>query len=183
MDAGRDVLNKRQKLILSLIFVLFLLLALIGITYAYFLTRIIGNNTTDKSVEGTLGELEIEYKDGNGLINNDNMMIGDTLVKTFTVENTGTLRVGSYKVIFENVVNPIELGDGLVYTLTCESSKNIPCNGASKTNFPKSDADIVTNSIGVGEIQTYTLTVTYEDNSYDQSDYMGASFQAKVNIE
>ena len=42
-------MNKRQRIIFSIIGIFIVLLALVGVTYGYFLTRIIGN-TNDKSV-------------------------------------------------------------------------------------------------------------------------------------
>ena len=55
-------MNRRQKIIISITGIFIVLLALVGLTYAYFLTRIRGNNA-DKSISVTTANLSIVYSD------------------------------------------------------------------------------------------------------------------------
>ena len=176
-------MNRKQKIIVSVVGITIVLLALLGLTYAYFLTRIQGN-TNDKSISVTTANLELTYADGNGTITSDNIMPGTTLTdKEFTVTNNGNATVDNYAVYLEELVNELTRPDDMVYTLTCTSSKeNGSCAGKSETTFPKLAGIIVTNSIEVGETQTYKLTVTYKEMGVDQSDDMGKKVSARVQI-
>ena len=176
-------MNKKQKIIVSVVGITIVLLALLGLTYAYFLTRIQGN-TNDKSISVTTANLELTYADGNGTITSNNIMPGTTLTdKEFTVTNNGNATVNNYAVYLEELVNELTRPDDMVYTLTCTSSKeNGSCTGKSETTFPKLAGIIVTNSIEVGETQTYKLTVTYKEMNVDQSDDMNKKVSARVQI-
>lgn len=55
-------MNKRQKITISIVGITIVLLALLGLTYAYFLTRIQGT-TNDKSISVTIAELKLVYVD------------------------------------------------------------------------------------------------------------------------
>ncbi len=176
-------MNRNQRIVVSIVGIIIVTLALIGITYAYFMTKIIGNSNS-KSISGTLANLELTYYDGNGVIAPDNLMMpGDTLEKTFSVKNTGTVKIENYAVIFENLTNTLTRKEDLVYTLTCSSDDNNPCIGVEDVQFPDDNGPIIYNSINKGVTHSYTLTVTYKNlEDTNQSDDMGASFSAKVNI-
>ena len=176
---GMDHVKKR--IIISLISILILIMALFGITYAYFTTKAKGNED-DKSASVTAGKLEVTYKEGNGEIIAEKLMPGDVVAsKTFSVVNTGTATT-DYLVIVENVINTLVNNEDLEYELVCNSSitgKN--CNG-SKTSFPNKKASLVKNSIDKEEVQNYTLTLTYKETNKDQSSDMDKVISAKVNI-
>ena len=55
-------MDRRQKIIVSVIGIFIVLLAMLGITYGYFLTRIQGN-TNDTSISITTANLRIVYDD------------------------------------------------------------------------------------------------------------------------
>ena len=82
-------MKKKTMIIVSIVGITIVLLALIGLTYAYFLTRIQGN-TNNKSISLTTADVSVEYYEGNGLVTLDKMMPGDKFTKTFNVKNTGT---------------------------------------------------------------------------------------------
>ena len=60
-------MNRKQKIIVSITGIFIVLLALVGLTYAYFLTRIRGNEEP-KSISVTTANLELVYGDGNGVL-------------------------------------------------------------------------------------------------------------------
>ena len=136
-------MNRRQKIILSLTVIGIVLLVIIGLTYAYFLTRINGNTET-KSISVSTANLALVYGDGNDLITGTNILPGTSLEpKTFTVTNQGNAKTG-YVVTIEDVKvtwttsgtttdeegNEVSYNEGdttkfetndFVYTLTCKS--------------------------------------------------------------
>ena len=172
--------NVQRRLITSMIAIVLLLITIVGITYAYFISRVVGNTNPD-SASVSAGRLELTYKDGNGLIELLKIKPGTTLeTKTFTVKNTGTGNIEYYDVILENVINELSNYEDLTYNLTCTSTSGT-CNGTNGV-FPTSNTRVVTNSIDVGVTHTYSLTVTYNETNTDQSDDMNKTISAKVNI-
>ena len=98
-------MNRKQKIIVSITGIFIVLLALVGLTYAYFLTRITGNEN-DKSISVTTANLELVYGDDDGSIIGDGEIIepGKTFeTKTFTVTNNGNTKIDDYAVILEDV--------------------------------------------------------------------------------
>ena len=106
-------MNRRQKIIVSITGIFIVLLALVGLTYAYFLTQITGNSNP-KSISITTANLELLYKDGNGILNANGVITPDTDItfknsnnevvdsKTFSVENKGNGKV-NYAVTLEDL--------------------------------------------------------------------------------
>ena len=189
-------MNRRQGIIISITGIFIVLLLLVGLTYAYFLTEIT-TNENDKSVSVTVANLKLSYGDGNGIITtNETIVPGTTLdSKTFTVRNDGSLKT-DYVVVIEDVkvTYATTVGENVagttatfesndfVYTLTCESD-GAACNGVNiETVFPMNGAVIAGNNIEVGKIHTYTLTVTYKETGVNQSADMNKMLEAKVNI-
>ena len=184
-------MNRKQKIIVSITGIFLVLLILVGLTYAYFLTRIQGNTNT-KSISVTTADLKLTYGDGNGIIApTDKLLPGTTLQsKTFTVTNEGDSKT-EYGVIFDKVFNELSRQQDLVYTLNCTSTIG-NCNGVTnETIFPNGGGTkdngtgygiAVTNSIEKNAVHTYTLVVKYLDPNVDQSEDMGKTIQARVNI-
>ena len=174
-------MNRKQRIIVSVVGISIVLLTLLGLTYAYFLTRIQGN-TNDKSISVTTADLKLTYSDGNGDITATNILPGETIdTKTFTVKNEGNAKVDNYAVYLEEVINELSRNTDMVYTLTCTSDKG-SCSGVSETTFPKLAGILVTNSIDVGETQSYELKVDYKEMGVDQSEDMGKKISARVQI-
>lgn len=176
-------MNKKQKIILCVVGITIVLLTLLGLTYAYYLTRIQGN-TNNKSIDITSAYLALSYDDGNKEITMNNILPGTTITsKTFTVTNVGNATVGNYAVALENVINELKYSDDLVYTLKCTSNNDkSPCTSETTGVYPKSNQVLVYNSIAVKTTHTYELTITYKETGVDQSDDMGKNIEGKVQI-
>ena len=177
-------MNKSQKIVISIISVTLVLLILLGLTYAYFLTQIRGN-TNEKSISVTTADLKLEYGDGNGFIALSNVVPNTTITplvtKTFTVSNKGNVTV-DYGVFLEDVINTFERVEDLDLKVECTSSiNNKACNGYDDKMLINNDM-LFSNSIDEEEIQTFTLTLDYKDNGLDQSVDMNKNVSAKVQI-
>ena len=185
-------MNKKQKIIVSVVGITIVLLTLLGLTYAYFLTRIQGN-TNNKSISVTTANLELTYGDNSAeILGKDLTLIpSDTEIgtKTFTVTNNGNDT--SYIVVIENV-SVTKASDGSTttfesndfrYTLTCTKSDGTNCDGVSTQSvFPINGGVLVGNSIKEGDVHTYTFKMWYIDTGIDQSNDMGKHLQARLNI-
>ena len=65
-------MSKKAKIIVSISGIVLVMLILVGLTYAYFLTRIQGN-TNSKSISVTTADLKLVYNDGSdGVIGGEN---------------------------------------------------------------------------------------------------------------
>ena len=192
-------MNRRQKIIVSITGIFLVLLILVGLTYAYFLTRINGNDN-EKSISVTTANLEVEYADINDkLITDSAVEPGKSWTKTFVATNKGNKSV-AYGVALENVVNQFERKDDIVYTLDCKqysktgfsidkTKKTVTgtisgtCNGVSEEKkFPSIGTILVQNNIANDKAQVYTLVVKYKNVNENQSVDMNKTFSAKANI-
>ena len=192
-------MSRKQRIIVSVTGIFLVLLILVGLTYAYFLTKIKGNEN-NKSISVTTANLLLEYADVNDeLITDSAVEPGKTWTKTFVATNKGNKTV-TYGVALENVVNTLERKEDLVYTLECKqysktgfsidkTNKTVTgtisgtCNGVSEeTTFPSIGTILVQNDIADDKAQVYTLVVTYKETNTDQSVDMNKTFSAKANI-
>ena len=191
-------MNRRQRIIISVTGIFLVLLILVGLTYAYFLTKIKGNDN-EKSISVATADLKLEYSDINDiLVSEENVEPGNSWTKTFAVTNNGNKTVTNYGVSLENIENGLERKEDLVYTLTCtqytkatykvenkvaSGTTSGTCNGvSSETTYPSVGTILVENSIDTDKVQAYTLTVTYKETNTDQSIDMNKRFSGKVNI-
>ena len=176
-------MNRKQKIIVSVVGITIVLLALLGLTYAYFLTRIQGN-TNEKSISVTTADLKLVYDDGSdGVVGGENLLPSDTVyTKTFTVKNEGNANV-EYGVYLIDVINTFERLDDIKYTLNCTTDGTITCNEVTtETTFPSGIKQLITNEIEPKKTHTYTFKFTYKDTNTDQSIDMGKVLQAKLQI-
>ncbi len=185
-------MNRKQKIIVSITGIFLVLMILVGLTYAYFLTKITGN-TNSKSISVTTANLELTYGDNSAEILGKDLILepSDTEIgtKTFTVTNNGNDT--NYVVVIENV-SVTKASDGSTtafesndfrYTLTCTKSDGSSCDGVSTQSvFPINGGVLVGNSIKEGDVHTYTFKMWYIDTGIDQSNDMGKTIQARLNI-
>ena len=183
-------MSKKAKIIVSISGIVLVMLILVGLTYAYFLTRISGNTNT-KSISVTTANLELTYSDNSAEILGENLKLipSDTEIgtKTFNVKNNGDDT--SYVVVIENVsitkdekTTTFESND-FRYTLSCTKKDGTSCDGVSTQSvFPINGGVLVGNSIKEGDVHTYTFKMWYIDTGIDQSNDMGKTIQARLNI-
>ena len=174
-------MGKKQKITFytaSVILVLLVLLCIGGLTYSWFSSIITGNNNAQSNVVET-GTLSITYTNGQE-IRGESIEPGWSETKTFTVENTGTVEA-TYNINWESLTNTFVNKQDLVLTLSSDN------NGGNLEEEQISSSgnhiNILSNiTIGPGVIQTYTMTVTYKNENYDQSSDMGKQLIGKIEV-
>lgn len=186
-----ETMSKKQKIIVSLVGIFLVLITLIGITYAYFVTQIQGN-TNDADVIISAANLMLRYTDGNGLIEPEEKIMPGTTIesKTFSVENLGTLTIENYGVYIENILNEFERPQDLKLTLRCEifdleesTYLEDNCNGLTDSTYPIMNSMIVSNSIDINTRHDYTLIIEYKNETeIDQSNDMNKTIKGKIQI-
>ncbi len=182
--------NKRIVKIIFIVMMIALLLGVIGVSYAYFTMNIVQNQ---KLTVLNSGDLKLRYTD-NTELSLENALPGDSIVKTFTVENIGSKKV-SYNIIWNNLINTINNYD-LQLDMKCKSYKDY--NTSSKTESGKCSSfykavpytetsiskDIKRNNeIDIGITHEYTVTITFKNRSYLQNDNLNKSFSGKIDLE
>ena len=159
-------------------------LTLIGITYAYYTTNFV--NSTVADFEGTSGFAGVIYDDGNGTFKTDHLTTGEIGYKTFTVTNNNAISE-IYGVKFENVNNELnsKTKENLYYTLSCSSKNKITnspegdCTSiSSHMPLPVEDGYILSNSIGINQVHSYTLKLYNKSTPENEA----MSFNVKINI-
>jgi len=175
-------MNKKQKIIVSITGIFIVLLALVGLTYAYFLTRITGNSN-DKSISVTTANLRLIYADGSPNVVETNIEPNDMVYeKTFTVYNDGNVNT-DYGVYLIDVINTFERKDDLKYTMECTTNGTLPCGVVGdETTFPSGISQLSTATIEPNKTHTYTFKFTYKDSGTNQSVDMGKKLEAKIQI-
>ena len=193
-------MNRKQKIVVSITGIFLVLMILVGLTYAYFLTKITGNTNT-KSISVSTANLVLEYGENTNVVQGiENAEPGYSVEKIFTATNKGNSSV-TYGTALESIVNELSRQEDLVYTLTCTSylkegfslasdgtitgTVDGTCNGVSaETKFPSTStmSIMTTNTIDTTHTQAYKLTITYKEMGVDQSTDMNKTFSAKVNI-
>ena len=183
-------MNRKQKIIVSITGIFLVLMILVGLTYAYFLTKITGN-TNEKSISVTTANLAIVYEDNSAEILGKDLILEPNSekeigTKTFTVTNKGNAKTSYVVVIDETKITNATDGttttfesNDFRYTLTCTEG----CNGVeTQSVFPINGGVLVGNSIDVGKVQTYELKLWYIDTGIDQTNDMNKRLEARVNI-
>ena len=155
---------------------------ILGISYAYFSTNIIGNETAKKQTVMT-GDLELTFTDTTE-ISLDNAFPGDSFTKTISVKNTGTLNA-SYSLVWTELTNEITK-DELVIEATCQrlnSSGSLEgtCESISQTPI-KSNTIKKNISIEPSITHEYTVKVTFIDTGSLQDYNKNKSFSGKLGI-
>ncbi len=165
---------KKERIIV--IIILLIVVSIIAYTsYAYYT---IDANLGDSNATISTKELEVEFSDDN-VIDVSGILPGATIIKQFSVSNTGTDSV-SYGLAFYDVINNLENKNDLVYTLSSTNNGGVV---SSSTLFPTQDGFLINNiNIDDGVTQEYTLTISYLNQSYDQSIDMNKLATATIKL-
>ena len=190
-------MNSKQKLIVSITGITIVMLALLGLTYGYYLTRIQGN-TNNNSISITTADLTLKYDDGTSYINLTNIMPGTTTdgengnpePKVFTITNDGSGDV-EYSVGIDEVTNTLSRTQDLTYSITCveklidaadTSYSACATTPSNSGEYPKTNSYLFTNQIKQDYIQKYTVIISYANPDEDQSIDMGSTIKGRMQI-
>ena len=174
-------MNKKRFIIVGLVGTFIITLALLGVTYAYYLATITWSSSTPSITASTpTGTLQLTFHGPATVVSATNIYPGWSSSVKFDVQNTGTLLV-RYNLKFVNVSNTVSVNN-VYYTLTCTGS-NI---NKTDQSWPVQSTVSIQNNISIasGVKHECTFTATYKNNG-DQTGEMGAnkSFSATITIE
>ena len=168
---------KDKKLLIE-VAVIIGLLAVLGVTFAYFEMSIENKSVKDQIV--TTGTLKIKFSDGQD-INITNLDPGIEITKTVSVENTGSMDTG-YNLVWELLENGITNNE-LVLEGSCKRLVNGVENGTCNDITSKPIGNTVIkriSNIEAGVTHEYNLKITFVDTGSDQNYNMEKTFHGKL---
>ena len=148
-------------------------------TYSYFLasTENDGNNTT---TGGTTKELKnLIITDGVD-VTSSNIIPGESVTSTFTVQNQNDIEV-CFGLVWTNVTNTFTNTSDLIVTLQ-KSDGTVLISGTANQIFPTAnDTELISGLKISGETtDTYTITITYKNTDQNQIADMNATFSGTI---
>ena len=174
-------MKDKEKKMLFGIGIVFLFLATVGFSYAYFSATITNKDVKDQVVE--TGTLRLTYTDGPE-IKMLNIKPGSTFIKEVSVKNTGTLDT-AYNLVWQELSNEIT-NDEMVISATCERRNangeiEETCEGLSETAI---GANIIKKNIAIesGVTHKYVITITFKETSADQNYNQNKKFSGVLGI-
>ena len=169
--------DKKPNIIAIIGAIVLLVLAVVGLSYAFF-SAFIKNGETDPSIEGTGANLSLVYTDGKSVITSSNIMPGWSATKTFTVTNNGEADT-YYKLNISNITNEFVEG-GLTFSIASADGGTSVAEQAVGTTTRTISPSI---TIAEGATHTYTVTAKYIKLNTDQTPDLGKSFSYTIGIE
>ena len=173
-------MTKKKQIIISLCSVILLLAIL---SFSYFLISV--SNQQNEKVISKTGTMSVVYTDctesANDCANiNKDLKPGESVTKTFRVENTGTVSSG-FEIIFKSLTNTF-VDNELVYEIYDEfdniivSEKPVP-HGTLEGTTIFSDNVMKNNS------KSYKMIVTFKELDKDQNANKNASYNIELGIK
>ena len=174
-------MGKEEKIIFGFI-LLFIFIGTVGFSYGYFRAEFAYSSD---EVEVTTGTLELKYSDNSPLIYKTGFKPGETITKTVTVENTGTLDA-VYDLIWKEYKNEI-INDELTISAVCDSMNSNDIMSGSCTNVEEKsvsgDAIKTKVSISPGMKHRYSIVITFKNLDESQNYNQGKTFSGIINIK
>ena len=174
----------KDKKMLYGIGIVFLFLASVGFSYAYFTASIANKDVKDQVV--TTGTLELTYTDG-AEIKMLNIKPGQTITKKVTVKNTGTLDT-TYNFVWQELNNTIT-NDEMVISATCKrlnGDTEEACEGVDETSIKriKVKENVIKKKISIepGITHEYNVTITFKETNAAQNYNQGKTFSGVLGI-
>ncbi|MCI9279751.1 MAG: hypothetical protein HFJ02_03010 [Bacilli bacterium] len=168
--------KKKITIMASIVGVALFVAAIAGSSYAFFIANVeTKGNTNPTNV--TSGDVKAVFSDGEQL-NIGTLVPGDTVSKSFSLENTGTATI-KYKIVINDVVNTFSRKSDITYVLK-ENGVTI-----STGEFPAANGAISDSiTISKGVTNSYTLEVAYINSpTENQAEDMGKTISGKIFIE
>lgn len=179
---------KKRRIIICVICIFIVSVCLIGFTYGYYITQVLGNENST-NVNLTASSKKVKYTEISET-SSGTISPGYEYIKYFTVTNIGELPV-TYQIYLDEVSNNFTRTQDITYTLyrksgnnTITSSNLSSCDVVSTGTFPVTNAYIGFNlsSSTKGEVYTYALKINYLTSTQDQNVDDGHTFSFKVQV-
>ena len=178
-------MNKRNKILFSILGVLIIIIFGVSISFAFFSSGM-SSGEENTTITSNAGIMKIVYDGGNKITATKLLPTDEAFAtKIFTVTGTNTTNVLTMPYEIKLIIDNNTFESPISYTLTGTNTGN---NGTIISDIPETDITGSSITLGSGSFQsatdkvhTYTLKLFYKDTGTDQSADMGANI--KVHIE
>lgn len=177
--------QKKKKIIFLSIGITAVLITILGVSYAYFITNI--TNTVGSSINVAFEDLgNIIFEDGNEITLNDTYP-GTYQTKTFTIERTDATYdlETKYKVMLyvrENTLTDNADGE-FVYSISGTKVGDGTLVSASNIVVPNVSSQIGSDGVFIGNgTHTYTFTIGINESGSNQNSTRGKIFNGYLNV-
>lgn len=166
-------MNTRQKLTLGIAAIFMVTLTIVGVTYAYFLTRVEGDDNTDTLNVQTAEVGDIVYKDINGgELSIENALPGTEMYYQFSVAN-----LGEQTQAFELFLTEARVDVNYVAPQTTIAGQTYTYGEYLHTaNGLNTDQGVATGCYGTNMKMSEQLTDSTEDAAYKTLCFSGAKY-------
>jgi len=178
---------KKKRLMITLLLVISILM-FVGFAYAYLAAGVNNDDAQEASI--TTGTMNLTFADGTSAFQAKEINIGESVTKTFTIENTGTLDATA-SMYFKDLVNTY-LEGSMTYRLEYSENENGPykllkaeSDVPYSDNFTSQYLKLISNIIKVpaGEKLYYKLIITFNNlQDLDQSADLDAVLNTKFTL-
>ena len=173
-------MSKKRKSILNITILLFIFFGVIGFSYAYYVA-FVNNDGNNKSNITSENLIDIELA-GDKNIASSNLIPGESVSTTFTIDNQNNIRV-CLSLLWSDVTNTFVNKDDLIVSLKDSTGTEL-ISLEDKQIFPSGNETLLaTLSLRPVHKETYTLMVTYQETDKDQSSDMSKSFKGTITGE
>lgn len=182
--------SNKKTIIISVIAIAIFIAVISYASYAFFTTTV--GEKGNGGISGSTANLSTTFEDGEEL--NKIMIPGDTITKTFSIENNGSDI--SYQIVINNLVNEFTRYQDIIYTLkekekvieNGEETEKVTVLAEDKVfpNDPAKNELSDKRTLKNGERKTYTITITYqnaEGENGDQAPDMGKVLSGELFIK
>ena len=169
--------EKNQEILLSVVSILTIIVAVIGVTFSYFTTKMTGSGTSGTVTTAKVGN--ITFDGGNYLTNANDIEPGDTFDKTFSISVPAT-DVSNTVYIRMDFTNEFQ---DLQWSIKGTGANTSVITGTIPTTSTKTTVTLVTNKItknSVAQTFNYTLTITLPNLDKNQDYDQGKTFSGTL---
>ena len=167
----------------TLLTILFAIILIAMVSFAYFAVSV--SNTNNEKINATSSTVSIKYTDCGTNKQSDcanitkNLAPGESVEKTFRVQNTGTVSTG-FEVIFKELSNTF-VNNELVYKVVDNEDNEV----VGETPVPygtNQGTTIFVSPIATGQTKEYKMIVTFKETTGDQNANLTATYSIKLGI-
>ena len=177
--------KKLHNAILTVLVVGSLMLAVIGLSFAYFSASVIGNNTASSIIVNTANIGQVTFTNDNNL-SLTNAFPGDSKSITFYIKSDNNSKGNytiPYTIYWQSINNGFSTQADLLYNISCsgggpsfDKAKQVPNSGTP---------EIISGNLVVNNSQvthTCTLTVTFQETGSNQNDNQKVNFEGSIGV-
>ena len=177
------MINKNKKIIIFITtIVLLIVVCLLGYTYGYLESNVIGNDSSSNDLIKSPSTNGLEVSGTEAI--NFSANPGDVTSFQFSVYNHSDSTISGYEIYASDVKNNFYENSEVVYSISCSSNNGVCDDISSETVFPISSKLLFsqTTPITTNTTHTYTIYIKYIKLNTNQAYNVGKSISFKISI-